>query len=629
GARVQKITISDEWDVMTGNTGNEKATYGQYYDYITTDKDGNVRSNGVAAYEPATGNEENPFHEPIDFTEKVHWSSSKYHFIEKPFCETYFPAPSVGYSKVTVIPFGSDYSRADKPIADEQHTGTVVNEFYTAKDFPTAVDYLPLTNLMEENSILLRLFTATAINKVATSQGFKIELNDMHGKEKSVKVFNKAGDLVSSSVYRYNVKDPNAPFQELDNQVDILDANGSITSKMIATDVDLVTDMRERITESNGKSVGAYFGAVFFFFPLPYGAIMATSSSTSDQYHSASNVKVIQRYGILKKVITTQNGSTIEAENLLWDERTGEVILTKTQNEYYKYTYAFTYPAYRAYNAMGNASQNIGDVFPLMSPGVNGIVNQEYESYLCPGDELVNTTSNVGRVWVMKDANNHLHLIDKDGNFVTRPGSYVLLRSGYRNLLKASAGTVVLSEDPRVGNSLNLDDVGKRILDAKAITYKEEWAVPMSNVTSPLCVSVDPSCLREFLIGAMSYTYTGLFGVPTRGIYSTVYEQNNASMFMDSTNSSCTRSFIENRPASQLKYGLLFPHYIPYPFSFTSLYNFLTDGDKAKLGDYTLVFDHVDPRFNELVNTNLSTQAQRDVLSQIVSTNDYGNIFKY
>lgn len=620
GARVQNVTISDEWNTMTGN---DNATYGQYYDYTTKDNNDNDISSGVAAYEPAAGNEENPFHEPIDFTEKVHWSSSKYHFIEKPFCETYFPAPTVGYSKVTVIPFGNDYSGTGKPKAEEEHTGSVVHEFYTAKDFPTVVDYLPLTNLTEENSLLLRLFTATAINKVAASQGFKIELNDMHGKEKSVKVFNKAGDLVSSSVYVYNVKDQNAATQELDNDVDILDDNGVIVRKAVATDIDIVTDMRESITESKGTSVGAYFGAIFFFFPLPYGAVMVTSSKTSDQYHSASNIKVIQRYGVLKKVITTQNGSTIEAENLLWDERTGEVILTKTQNEYDKYTYAFTYPAYRAYKAMGNASQNLGDIFPNMSPDANGTVNQDYITYLCPGDELINTTFNVGRVWVMKDSNGYLHLIDKDGNYVTKSGSYVLIRSGYRNQLNASSGTVVLSEDPRSGSILNLDDVKKRILDAKAITYKEEWGIPLSNIKGPVCTTADPACLRQFLITSMSYNIPGTGFISRRGIFSLNNNNNTAASFLNYFGySGCSASFINNTPATSFPYRLLTLH------SRTPSYYYLIGGDKAQLGELTLVFDYVSTSFNDLVNSGLSPEAQLNKLNEVVATG-HDNSYKY
>ncbi|MBN8786868.1 MAG: hypothetical protein J0I84_07250, partial [Terrimonas sp.] len=85
GARVKKVQISDDWKQMNGNSSLVSAAkYGQIYDYALRDKNGNfLASSGVASYEPQIGNEENPFHEPVPFTEKVHWANDKQHFIEK------------------------------------------------------------------------------------------------------------------------------------------------------------------------------------------------------------------------------------------------------------------------------------------------------------------------------------------------------------------------------------------------------------------------------------------------------------------------------------------------------------------------------------------------------------------
>ncbi|MBW7892876.1 MAG: hypothetical protein H3C48_18000, partial [Chitinophagaceae bacterium] len=87
GARVKKVQISDDWEEMNGNSTLVKgARYGQLYDYALRDKNGNfIASSGVASYEPQIGNEENPFHEPVSFTEKVHWANDRQHFIEKPY----------------------------------------------------------------------------------------------------------------------------------------------------------------------------------------------------------------------------------------------------------------------------------------------------------------------------------------------------------------------------------------------------------------------------------------------------------------------------------------------------------------------------------------------------------------
>ncbi|PZR26532.1 MAG: hypothetical protein DI535_14075 [Citrobacter freundii] len=482
GARVSKITISDEWESMAG-VGNPKSVTGQRYSYTVKDNDGRMISSGVASYEPAAGNEENPFHEPVSYTEKVQWSSDRYHFIEKPFCETYFPAASVGYSSVKVTSFGNGDGPQDSPV------GYTENEFYTAKDFPVIVDNLPIETMNIKNSLLLKLFTARSVNKMAVSQGFKVELNDMHGREKSVKVYNKGGDLITSSSYYYSVKDERAAFKELKNEVPVLKENGDIQNNTtVGVDVDFVTDMRESIAESTGQSVGAYFGAIyFFFFTLPHGAAMVNTSETINNFHASSAVKVIQRYGILTKTVTTQNGSTVEAENLLWDGQTGEPILTRTQNEFDKNIYSFSYPAYQGFEGMGAAYKNDHALLNLQTSSTGAIQAagaQPVLPYLFPGDVLYAVGSEVEglevRGWVMKDANGVFRLIDEKGEFIQTTGlTWMVGRSGRRNILGAGSGTVVTLKDPRVNGKIDMA-ANKAIIDAKAIAYKDWWEVPVN-----------------------------------------------------------------------------------------------------------------------------------------------------
>lgn len=493
GERVKKITISDEWDAMAGS-GNLKSVTGQRYTYRTKNSNGVEVSSGVASYEPAAGNEENPFHEPVSYTEKVQWSSDRYHFIEKPFCETYFPAASVGYSHVRVTSFGNGTGDQDSPV------GYTENEFYTSRDFPVMVDNLPIETLNIKNSLILKLFTARSINKMAVSQGFKVELNDMHGKEKSVKVYNKGGDLISSSSFYYSVKDERAAFKELKNEVPVLKENGDIQNNTtIGVDVDFVTDMRESLAETTGESIGAYFGALFFgLFNFPHGAVLVNKSETIDHFHASSAVKVIHRYGILAKTVTTQNGSTIEAENLLWDGPTGDVLLTRTQNEYDKDVYAFSYPAYQGFEGMGAAYKNNQMQLSLQTSG-NGVIAaggaQPVLPYLFPGDELWSYTL-AQRGWVIKDANGVFRLIDETGQFIqTSAGAWTIVRSGRRNMLNAGGGTVVTLKDPRVNGKIDLA-ANKGILDAKAVAYKDWWEVPVNRKfgvdNTVKCITVYP-----------------------------------------------------------------------------------------------------------------------------------------
>ncbi len=513
GARVKKIEISDEWDNMQKaadpSSTAQKSVYGQEYNYTTKDNKGNTISSGVASYEPQIGAEENPFHEPVNFTEKVHWNSDKYHTIEKPYCESYFPAPGVGYSKVTVTSFGNNNAK---------ETGYIENEFYTAKEFPTLVDNTQPDKQNYENSLILKLFSSISIIRASASQGFKVELNDMHGKPKSVKIFGKGGTPISSTNYEYNLKGDNqqAELKELDNNVDVLNSDGTYAKATVATDFDMITDIRESRNTNTGTSVGGYLGTTcYIFFCLPFGAIIPIPSTTTDDFHSVSAVKVINRFGVLKRVITKQNGSSITAENLMWDAVTGEVLLSKTQNEFNKYTYAFNYPAYMAYEGMGLSYKNLGATFTNLVSNADGVItsplissvippNEKLPSafpYFFPGDELVALNNNK-KVWVIKgplygpDNYNDLRLVDEAGEFVTTGGDYTILRSGRRNLLNAGAGSVILMNDPREGGMLNLG-VDKKILDSKAVVYNEEWGIPIGTVNNNEAVVND--CNGEHL----------------------------------------------------------------------------------------------------------------------------------
>lgn len=482
GSRVKKLLIRDNWQDMTA--GGSTASFGQRYDYLTKDATDHEISSGVAAYEPSIGNEENPFHEPVPYTEKVHWSVDRYHYMEKPYCETYFPAPSVGYSKVTVTAFGDDYVQSGTLT---KHTGYIENEFYTARDFPTLVDNLPLEQNNYENNLILKLFSSTSVKRVVTSQGFKVELNDMHGKSKSVKVFSKAGDMISSTETFYNLQKENAKEKELNNEVDVLKSDGFTKKALLGTDVDFVTDMRESKSESIGTSIGGYTGGMvipFFIAPIyiPYGAINFNYSITTDSYHSTSSVKVIHRYGIVKKVRTMQNGSTSEAENLLWDGETGQVLLTRTQNEFNDDIYSFTYPAWMAQEGMLGAYKNIGNIFTNFSTNTSGVVmTTGYQSFLYPGDELASIDGDQ-RGWIIKTEGS-LRFIDAMGEFIVTTGRYMTVRSGLRNLAGTSAGNIVSLKNPLVPVSGDVKKieltVDNKILEASAVLYKDLWQVPV------------------------------------------------------------------------------------------------------------------------------------------------------
>jgi hypothetical protein len=204
GLRVKKIAISDDWAVMSNNASTMSATYGQEYSY-TTMLDGKEISSGVASYEPSVGNDENPMRQPVPYVQKIKGGLNNFYNLEEPFGESLFPGASVGYSKVVV----RDLDASGNP-DPHQKTGYAVNEFYTAKEFPVVVRSLSNKIQQRGPSGWYSLFGANSIHELAFSQGYSIELNDMHGKPKSTKTFNQSNALIASTEYFYNTEPLNA-----------------------------------------------------------------------------------------------------------------------------------------------------------------------------------------------------------------------------------------------------------------------------------------------------------------------------------------------------------------------------------------------------------------------------------
>ncbi|HEX2630889.1 MAG TPA: hypothetical protein VHM26_17860, partial [Chitinophagaceae bacterium] len=365
GYRVKKITVQDNWNKMTGK---KESVYGQEYEYTTTKTIGGkkqVISSGVASYEPSIGNEENPFHQPIEYTEKATLAPSNYLYVEEPFGESLFPSAGIGYSKVRV----SSINRKNIKSAP----GFEESEFYTASDFPTLTQRTQFDNDSHKKGIDKFVPFAIRSRKFITlSQGFKLELNDMHGKPKSSAVFSETDPIhpISYSAQYYKCEKIGPESYRLVNTVPVIDsADGKINLYgQIGKDIELVTDTREQYSSITGG--GLNFNADGFIIPVLVGIAVVPFfvvkpsfrpdfSIQNSRYRSVAMLKVIQRYGILDSVVVIDKGSKISTRNLVWDGETGDVLVTQTQNEFNDPVYSFQYPAHWAYSGVGPAYKNI------------------------------------------------------------------------------------------------------------------------------------------------------------------------------------------------------------------------------------------------------------------------------
>src|SRR5690606_13082449 len=136
-----------------------------------------------------------------------------------------------------------------------------------------------------------------------------------------------------------------------------------------------------------------------------------------------------------------------------WDAETGQVILTRTVNEFDDEYYNFNFPAYWAYNSMGQASKNIGITGTLQSSGDYFTISNA-DKYFAPGDELlVHYGDNQHqKLWVVdfNSSGNGVLLMDKEGNVINRtegqgintPLNFKIMRSGNRNQQMANMASM-------------------------------------------------------------------------------------------------------------------------------------------------------------------------------------------
>lgn len=499
GCRVRQLSISDSWGEMLDPSSPDRTfDYGQVYDYTTTTPEPlnpKIISSGVASYEPLLGNDENPFHQPVAFSDQNLFAPVNDFYFEEPFGECFFPAPSIGYSKVTVSNLPRTYQ--SQPIT-RTATGKTVHEFFTAKDFPTITKRTPLDLLPQKSGLLGGLLKLNVRDRMTASQGYSITLNNMHGKEKAQWVYSENQSApISGMEYKYL-----SHGNRLDNNVSVMDENGYVSNKEIGVDYDMVADMREE--ESNIENVGVMvnFYGFILIIPVIVTPILPTFSHENTRFRSAVFTKVINKFGILDKTIVYDVGSNVETQNKTFDAITGEVLLTKTTNEFNDDSYSFNYPAYWAYDGMGPAYKNTGiNVLGINIDNSNGKITSANNGGIIPGDEVefINHP-NWDKYWVVQ-INSDLYFKRRDGsidfhNQNTSNLTIKIIRSGRRNQQGISMGSLVSKETP-IPQSGKINNITSSlgIISGVALEFSEDFQ------TYCQCTVITSSEPNPYIIG--------------------------------------------------------------------------------------------------------------------------------
>lgn len=518
GTRVKQLQMSDNWDIMTNNPDNPlyKKFYGQIYSYDNEDG----TTSGVATFEP-NGSRENPFVNPI-YSKKPSGADKvlapmESNYVEKPIGESFFPAPRVTYGRVTVQNLPYTNENGDK-IINKHATGKVVNTFYTSYDYPTKTKYTQLDRhslKYDKTGALGSFFNFSVKNNVTASQGFVIENNDMNAKPKGQWVYaENAISPISGMEYKYSENEDGT----LNNLVNTIDETGKRDHKLIGVNYDVVNDFRESYSSETTIGVNTNVaGFLAFIFPVIVPLPLPKYNSHENILRTAVTTKVIEKKGLLKEKIAYDVGASVSTENLAWDANTGEVIVTKTINEYDDAYYNVNYPAYWNYKGMGSATKNLGvkGALNMVSNGVFTLVNANANDYLLPGDELdvqylKTETKTLGilpvitrsiereKLWVFKIYDNKISLIDKDGKLFRdcdetgqrrtqfSDFKFKVMRSGYRNLQKASMASITTKTNPIIEDDgttyrdrlLAYEAINpnvSKIINASAVEYSDYW----------------------------------------------------------------------------------------------------------------------------------------------------------
>ena len=504
GLRVKSVLIYDNWNAMTGK---KEAVYGQTYDYTTRQTINGVSSvisSGVASWEPNVGAEENPFHLPIEYVDRVSiLAPAATLYSEEPLGETFYPSASIGYSNVRVRSIHSDKTRSANGYAE--------TSFFTTYDFPTTWDWSMMDNNTKKRykPFLSNFLRINAKNYLSISQGFKVELNDMNGKMRREATYAEtdAQNPVTYTENFYHVDDLNAQVKHLNNTVAAIDPNGNInTAATIGKDVELMSDMREEVSTTIGGNVNIdvdlfTVGAI----PVALPAVLGLYQHEVNQFRSAAITKIIQRYGIVDSVVHMDKGSKITSRNVLFDGETGDPLLVRTQNEFNDSLYEFSYPSHWAYKGTGPAYQNINASLSHLSVNngrITGGLTQPDSVYLTAGDELLvyskqtidtsNCTNkfasfpNDYKLWVIDTNSLHsgpqqLFLVDQYGQpFSGNDVKLKVIRSGHRNT-NGTVGSITSLGNPLVANGQGqyhlVFDSTTRVINAAASELRQYWKV--------------------------------------------------------------------------------------------------------------------------------------------------------
>lgn len=575
GKRVHQIKVIDNWGAM--NSGEETLELGQEYTY----------KEGVLNYEIANGSEDRN-KKPAFYINNYTMAPDELLYNEVPSLDDLYPSGQIGYKTVSV----KNIYDANAFLNNKE--GEVEYNFYTTVDFPYYCYQTDIEKRMPKAEIYSTSKSSSSnlfvwsksvsqnvsfdIRAAGMSQGFMVRLNKMHGQIKEIKQYDANHKLMSGVKYYYKTSTEDSKI--LDNNVPMMDKYNSIVEdrRLLFVETDALNDSRSNIDNSTtkiythqqyigsgnlievvGDLIGQTFKRVVKKQEFDWSEIGTITNNTDisnqiNEFYSNSFTKIINQSGILVRteVYDVMNNTKNITENLLWDVETGEVLLQKSQNQYYNDSsprngseyYSFSYPAHWTDKNMGGAYQNYGIVFNSAFQA-NGKIKNDYLKLVFPGDKLMKMTKNsLGEYvpsktvyWIAKDeqstaSSDELYLIDRSGAKVTQITSndyFKVIKSGAANLTSVSMGNIVSLKNPLVGNSIDFNN--KDVISSVAYTYNDRAKMPLSQIHQIPSNILVPTAFGNEIFSLIKYlkqneygdinsnSYVGIQGFPDLSPY--------------------------------------------------------------------------------------------------------------
>gem|GEM_PF-4992639 len=459
GSRVKRITYDNSWGSMSqGEAGSSLSK-----EYLYLNEDG--KGSGVATYEPQIGADEIPQH--IPYTYKYHtnshslanWARNLVPHVDYmnlyPLCESAYPAPSVGYSRVVEFTKGQNNSS----------NGYTIINFYTSKDYPTKVNTTSLKEITPTLEINAIFYNIEKKHTVA-SQGFSVITNDMNGKEKSEEYYDANNRLLKRVINHYSVNGK-AKFYNYGN---------SVSNGYSGLEKDAAADFREEASVTSGKDLMLNSNTTVVPIPLLLITVLGSNNFSEIFFRSATYTTVWYQKAFLSSQEVEDRGADLSTENIYLDPVTGNTISTSVKNSWNKKTYTSVLPAYYIYSQMGPASGCTGNNLSITTNSL-GKITSPSPAFINEGDKLLLLNSSKF-VWIYK-SNGIKYLIGQDGQpamLLSNEPAY-LWESGKKNYLNLFAQSVTSKSLPSVQNSFpEMYSQSHGILSSEATVYNDYYS---------------------------------------------------------------------------------------------------------------------------------------------------------